>query len=611
MKIFYWIPCFFFIFCGAVLTDDTSGDWTPAPYSVSIHLHGEKSDPLKQLLLDVSTTAASQKNPPPTLSLLEAIAQNDAEKMVKVLRAESFYTGTVRPDFKRNKNELHIIFSVTTGKPFLLGTAHINIAGEALPAAVAVPDGTAIGLKAGERGTSTTIVSAGDRLLKFFQKNGYPFVQIRDRQVVVDYATETVAATFTIDPGERASFAWTTFTGLKDVDPEFVRKKIPWQEGQLYDPALVQELRNRLSRTGLFTTVLVSHGQEEEKTEEADHRTGENTDVPLVPLPVTVTVRERDRHTVGLMAGYSTDIGFGGGASWEDRNLLGQGELLHLEFFVSQQMYLGEGRFRLPEFLSPDQSLTLAVQPVYDDPKAYTSYRIRNSAVIQHDFSDAFSVSGGAAFTLDAVEQLDQEKDYLLFSIPISANWSLGGIQPFPRAGALFSVMGEPYYDLHSDRLFIKTLLNTNLLYRFPGADFLTAVGRISFGSIPEASPGEVPADLRFYAGGANSIRGYAYQMVGPLVKRDPVGGRSLFTFSFECDVQMIGDFGGAVFLDGGSAFEDALPGPWDEVRYGTGMGLRYFTPIGPIGLDIGFPLNGRKGIDKDFQVYVSIAQIY
>ena len=611
MKIFYRIACSFFICCGSVLPADDNGDLSPPPYSVSIHLHGEKSDALKQLLWDVSTTVIDRKNPPPTLSLLQAIAGDDAEKMVKVLRAESFYTGTVRPDFKRNKNDLRVIFSVLTGKPFLFSTAHIAIAGGALPDTVSAPDGDAIGLKAGERGTSTAVVAASTRLLKFFQKIGYPFVKITNRQVVVDYASETVSVTFTVDPGERASFGWTTFTGLVDVEPGFVRKKIPWQEGQLYDPALVQELRNRLSRTGLFTTVLVAPGQKEDKTGKTDHRTGENTDIPLVPLPVTVTVRERARHTVGVEAGYSTDIGVGGGASWEDRNLLGDGELLHLEFFVSQQMYLGEGRFRLPEFLSPDQSLTLAVQPVYDNPKAYTSYRIRNSAVVQRDFSDAFSVSGGVALTLDSVKQLDQTKDYLLFSTPVSANWSLGGVQPFSRAGALFSVLGEPYYDLNRDRLFIKTLLDTNLLYRFPGAEFLTAVGRISFGSILEASPGEVPADLRFYAGGANSIRGYAYQMAGPLVNKDPVGGRSLFTFSLEVDIQMIGDFGGAVFLDGGSAFENDLPEPWDEVLYGAGVGLRYFTPIGPIGLDIGFPLNPRKGIDDNFQVYVSIAQIY
>ena len=329
------------------------------------------------------------------------------------------------------------------------------------------------------------------------------------------------------------------------------------------------------------------------------------------PIPVSITVRERDRHTVGLMAGYSTDLGFGGGVSWEDRNLFGEGEALRINLFGSEKMYMVEGRFLLPEFLSPDQSLILGIQPVYDNPDAYTSYRVRGSAIIRRDISERFSFSGGVALTADSVEQLDQTDDYLLLSVPLNAQLSVGGSQPFRRAGAIFSILGEPYWNIRTDRLFIKIVQNTNLLYRFPWASGLSAVGRISLGSIPEASPGEVPADLRFYAGGANSIRGYAYQIVGPMSGKDPIGGRSMLTISLEFDLEIIGEFGAAAFIDGGSAFADSLPDPGEDLLWGTGVGLRYFTPIGPIGLDIGFPLDKRKGIDDDYQVYVSIAQIF
>jgi len=329
------------------------------------------------------------------------------------------------------------------------------------------------------------------------------------------------------------------------------------------------------------------------------------------PIPVSITVRERDRHTVGLMAGYSTDLGFGGGVSWEDRNLFGEGEALRINLFASEKMYMVEGRFLLPEFLSPDQSLILGIQPVYDNPDAYTSYRVRGSAIIRRDISERFSFSGGAALTADSVEQLDQTDDYLLLSVPLNAQLSVGGTPPFRRAGAIFSILGEPYWNIRTDRLFIKIVQNTNLLYRFPWASGLSAVGRISLGSIPEASPGEVPADLRFYAGGANSIRGYAYQIVGPMSGKDPIGGRSMLTISLEFDLEIIGEFGAAAFIDGGSAFADSLPDPGEDLLWGTGVGLRYFTPIGPIGLDIGFPLDKRKGIDDDYQVYVSIAQIF
>lgn len=586
---------------------DSSSDISP--YTVSLHLHGDKDSHLKELLLGVSTAVMDKDNPPPSRILLEAIAEADIKKMEQILRGMSYYAGTVKYNFKEKEKPLRLIFSVTTGKPFLINDITISTSGSELPDDVIIPDGKKIGLVKGQPGTSSSIVSATAKLLGSFRRQGYPFAELSGRRAVVNYAAETIDVSFDISPGDQAVFGEVTIKGLEDVNEDFVLRRIPWKEGQVYNPALIQELRNSLSRTSVFSMVIIPAPEKPDKTA-ADKEPSESP-TPLA-IPMRITLRERARYTIGLMAGYSTDLGFGGGVSWEDRNLFGEGELFKLDLFGSEKMFMVEGRFLIPEFLRPDQSLTLSVQPVYDNPDAYTSYRIRGSAVIRRDLSDTFSVSGGAALTEDNVKQLEEEKNFTLFSIPLNAQFSIGGVQPFPRAGALFSLLGEPYLDLRSGRLFVKTIVDTNLLYRFPGADFMSAVGRISFGSILSASPpGEVPADLRFYAGGANSIRGYAYQSVGPLVGKDPVGGRSLLTFSLEFDFQVIGDFGAAAFIDGGSSFADNVPEDWDMVLWGTGAGLRYFTPIGPIGLDIGFPLNKRKGIDEDFQVYVSIAQIF
>jgi len=586
---------------------DTGSDISP--YTVSLHLHGDKDSHLKELLSGVSTAVMDADNPPPTRILLEAIAEADIKKMEEILRGMSYYAGTAKYNFKEKENPLRLIFSVTTGNPFLINDITIRTCGPELPGDVKIPDGKKIGLVKGQPGTSSSIVATTDRLLGSFRRQGYPFAKMAARRVMVYYSTETVDVSFDISPGERAVFGEVTIEGLEDVNEDFVLRRIPWKEGQVYNPALIQELRNSLSRSSVFSMVLIPAPENPEKT--AEEKEASESPTPLV-IPMRITLRERARHTIGLMAGYSTDLGFGGGVSWEDRNLFGEGELLKLNIFGSEKMFMVEGRFLIPEFLHPDQSLTLSVQPVYDNPDAYTSYRIRGSAVIKRDLSATFSLSGGVALTEDNVKQLEEENDFTLLSTPLNAQFTIGGIQPFHRAGALFSLLGEPYLDLRSGRLFVKTILDTNLLYRFPGADFMSAVGRISFGSIMSASPpGEVPADLRFYAGGANSIRGYAYQSVGPLVGDDPVGGRSLLTFSLEFDFQVIGDFGTAAFIDGGSSFADNVPEEWDMVLWGTGAGLRYFTPIGPIGLDIGFPLNKRKEIDKDFQVYVSIAQIF
>ncbi|HDL65278.1 MAG TPA: hypothetical protein ENH12_07805, partial [Proteobacteria bacterium] len=221
---------------------------TLSSYVVSIHLHGEKSPELKALLGGVSTAVADVKSPPPTVALLKAIAKSDISKMAKVLQSYSFYAGTVKIYFKEKEDPLRLIFSVTTGKPFLLNEITIDISGPGLPADIIPPNIKETGLKQGARGTALSIIDGGDNLLVNLRKLGYPFAEMADRKVVVDYATQMIDVTFTLSPGERAVFGKTTITGLEDVDEEFVRSKIPWKEGWYYDPNLIQKFRNRVSR---------------------------------------------------------------------------------------------------------------------------------------------------------------------------------------------------------------------------------------------------------------------------------------------------------------------------------------------------------------------------
>jgi len=579
---------------------------SPVPYQVRFSLQGEASASLRETLRSVSAAAARAKKTPETRSRLESLAREDTARINKALRALGYYAATTRYRLRERRGRLALTYSIATGPAFLIDSVNIRTEGPPLPAEVAVPSVGEIGLSRGDPGRAEVILGAGEKLLAALRTQGYPFAALDERRVVVDYKTRSLDIAFNLDPGRRAVFGPLSLSGLGEVSPEFVGKRLPWREGDFYDSRLIQVFRNRLSRSGLFSLVLV-----EPVSSETAKEAGEAGSSELLRLPVKVTLEERKHRTLGLMAGYSTDLGVGGGFSWEDRNIFGEGESFRGSLTISEEMIIGDGRLNFPFFLHPDQSLTLSLQPVYDDPRAYTSYRIRGSTVIRRLVSETFSLSGGFALTQDSVEQLDETADFTLLSLPLSAQCSLGGQQPLTRAGAVLSLSAEPHQDLHTSRFFLKSLLNANFLYRFLRDPDLRTVVRVSAGSITESFPGEVPADLRFYAGGVNSIRGYSYQSVSPLVGKDPVGGRSLLTFSLELDLELLDNFGLAAFIDGGSAFAEALPQFNSEILWGTGAGLRYFSPIGPIGLDIGFPLNKRKGIDQDFQVYVSIAQIF
>ena len=136
--------------------------------------------------------------------------------------------------------------------------------------------------------------------------------------------------------------------------------------------------------------------------------------------------------------------------------------------------------------------------------------------------------------------------------------------------------------------------------------------GRAMIGSIVGGdSTEELPATKRLYGGGAGSVRAYGYQKLGPIgANGKPTGGRSQLELGSELRWRMFGDFGGAVFVEGGNVYDDEVPNLNEPIRWGAGLGLRYFTDFGPVRLDIAFPINRRRN-DDTLQFYIGLGQAF
>jgi translocation and assembly module TamA len=147
--------------------------------------------------------------------------------------------------------------------------------------------------------------------------------------------------------------------------------------------------------------------------------------------------------------------------------------------------------------------------------------------------------------------------------------------------------------------------------YDVLGNERLVLAGRLSAATLTSDSSA-LPAILMLYSGGGGSVRGYAYQSLGPRdTDNDPLGGRSLLETGLELRFKISEQFGIVPFLDGGNVYN----GNTDfleklDPRWGAGLGLRYYTPIGPVRLDMAVPLNKRKD-DSAWSVYISIGQSF
>ncbi len=122
-----------------------------------------------------------------------------------------------------------------------------------------------------------------------------------------------------------------------------------------------------------------------------------------------------------------------------------------------------------------------------------------------------------------------------------------------------------------------------------------------------------MPASLRFFAGGGGSIRGYSYRTVGPIGPYQlPIGGRSLLEGSVEGRIKITDTIGIVPFVDAGTAFAGSLPDFDERIRVAAGLGLRYYTGIGPIRVDLAVPLNPDKQLKQPpVALYISLGQAF
>ena len=145
--------------------------------------------------------------------------------------------------------------------------------------------------------------------------------------------------------------------------------------------------------------------------------------------------------------------------------------------------------------------------------------------------------------------------------------------------------------------------------FYYPVSSSIVIAGRAKAGTIQGVARDDLAPSRRYYGGGGGSVRGYGYQRLGPFDPNgDPVGGRSLNEFALEARYRF-GDFGIVPFIDAGNSYESSTPN-LSSLRYGAGIGGRFYTSFGPMRIDVATPLNPREG-DGKVALYISIGQAF
>ena len=464
----------------------------------------------------------------------------------------------------------------------------------------------ALKLRTGDPAVADTVLDARVRMREALQEDGYALADVEEPVAFADDERRLIGVTYRVQAGRRANVGLIRFRGLKDVNETFAREALTIRPGERYRPSRIEAARQMLASLGVFSSVTVQAAQ---------------VLAPDGTIPLTFEVAERERRTVSLSALYSTDLGLSLSVGWSHHNLFGNAEQLNLTAAGTGLGTASAGlgyslaaQFVRPLFLAPNQVLEVNVSGVKQKLDAYDQVAETVSAHVRRKFSDFWSGGAGLSLMHDQVTQQGATRLYQLVGLPVSVGYNSTGITDVlldPVSGVRASVALTPTQSFGASRLTFAVLQASGSTYLDFGRDGRSVLAlRALVGSIVGGANLELPPDQRLYAGGSATVRGYAYQSIGPqFPDGSPVGAKSVNAATVEFRQRILEDWGAAAFVDAGQASAGGMPfsGP---VRVGAGLGARYYTPFGTIRADVALPLTPIRGGDA-FQVYIGLGQAF
>jgi translocation and assembly module TamA len=633
-------PLSFVLVLVALLSCAAARAADPQPYKVELASVG--NDDIDETLKATSDLRTLRTTAPVSPFGLIARARSDVDRLKTVLESFGYYESAViikingvpltDPSLGETLTALPKGSVAIVNVSFTLGTLYtlrrIDIEGE-VPESIDAR--SILGLKTGQPAVAADVLAGGNRLQTALQEQGYAFARV-DPPVAYEAADVPVLdLTFQVVTGSKATIGQIHIEGLQRVHERLLRRRLLMHTGDLFRPSQIERARRDLLALNVFGQVTVQTGTQ------ADASGG---------VPINFKVHERPRHAVTFNAAFSSDLGGSGGATWTDRNVFGNAEQLT---FAASVINLGGSnttglgydtsiKYLRPEFLHRDQSLQFAVGALKQQLQAYNQTAKTAGVTLSRKLSSVWSLSGGLATTIEQITQITSTTrnsagqivgvpltiDYTLAAVPLTAAYDSTNLPtPLddPRHGLRGSLTVTPTLALgRPNSTFIITQLKVaayfdlhNLLPIAPGRSVLAA--RTLAGVAQGAGQLSLPPDQRFYAGGSSTIRGFAYQSVGPIFPGTniPTGGTAITAVGVEFRQRFGTAWGAAVFADGGQTSAKLKVVP-SQLQVGAGAGLRYYTPIGPIRFDVALPINpsaGEGSLQGHYQFYIGLGQAF
>ncbi|MFO7854762.1 MAG: BamA/TamA family outer membrane protein [Paracoccaceae bacterium] len=466
-----------------------------------------------------------------------------------------------------------------------------------------VPPARELGSPVGETARAEGILAAEAELRRRLRRTGRPWTETPRRRAVADPETATLTVETVVEPGPYARWGGPDIEGLKQVERDHVASYVPWTEGEPVDVDALGAYQRDLTQTDLFSTVVVTLPEDPPAA---------GPDGAL-ETPVRVIVEEGPRRSVNAGLRLDTENGPLVRGGFLHRNLFGAGERLTVDAYLGVTEQRLNAGLAKPQFLRDGQELRFAAEARHEETDAFDETAFTLAGGLSRELTPEWTVGAGGLLEIAEINDRGDDQTVELIGLPTFVTYD-DTDDPLNRTDGLRGELRlTPFEGVSDGDTAPFFVADANLAaYRtvYEPQDVVLAA-RTRYATIFADELADVPAPRRLYVGGGGSVRGYQTQMVGPLdARNDPVGGRSAFEVGAEVRSRIQGDIGGVAFLDAGAVSRDVVIDFGAGLRYAAGVGFRYYSPVGPIRLDVAFPLNPRD-VDNTFEAYFSIGQAF
>lgn len=522
------------------------------------------------------------------LPWLELFEEDIPDKVRTALEPFGYYNAKVGTILQKPaKNEYRLLVGVFPGTPVQVTEVTIRLRGagsgeEALKRIV-----RSFRLKKGDILVHSSYERGKGRLLSKAQELGYLDAAFTSHEILVSRTEKSARITLELETGIRYRFGETLFTGAPQYPQRFLERYLDYKPGEVFSDKKLAQSQINLSASDRFKGVLLSPEREEA------HDSVMPVLAQLNPLP-------RWRLRPGI--GYGTDTGVRGSVRYKDVNLFRLGHEMNAEINVSQRLQGIAAGYVAPSYRDVKSFMGLQANFQREDTDTY------KNLLASLEGTWTRSLQRGQLLTLYVKPQWE---DYTIGLEDATSFLFLAGIRfsqrsfddpVIPRKGYGFTLEARGTHQyLGSSTGLLQLIAEGRVIIPLPWR--FAIISRAKGGMTLQNEPlKDLPASLRFYAGGDRSVRGYGYQSLGPKdITGEVIGGKHLLTTSIEIQRRFFKDWALAAFLDAGNAF-DTL----SRLRLykGAGLGIRYFTPIGALQLD----LARQIGVDNpSYRVHFSV----